>query len=453
MTRQVRRLLAAMSASALLLLTGCGASVPPLTPEESGIESYKEEHKPGPNESEEEASVSGPTNHDAVIEIEGQGYLCGLTPVNQIQTAYRTAYEQFTVRMLQDLYGKPEAANGVFLSPASLYLALGMAAEGMRGSTLEQTLSLLGAGDRSDLRQGNRDLQSLLSGNPEGYFRLANAIWLRDSFASSVRPEFLDINRHYYGAKVALHPFDASLVPDVNRWISDNTDGLIPRMLEDVPDETVMLLMNTVLFEGKWTEPFSFTRDGVFHGTNGDADIPMMSQTADRLWSEDALAQVTLLDYQDGRTAMLVAVPKGDLDGLIRNLQPGTLSGWLSGMEEEEVRVTMPRFSLEYGGSLKTTLQAMGMTDAFDWKKADLSDMAEGLFLGDLFHKTALQVGEEGTKAAAATVVAVCGTSARIEEPKILVADRPFLCMILDKPTGTVLFAGTVENPQMLEMD
>lgn len=95
---------------------------------------------------------------------------------------------------------------------------------------------------------------------------------------------------------------------------------------------------------------------------------------------------------------MLVAVPKGTLDGLVRDLRPGTLSGWLSGMKEETTSVTMPRFSLKYGGSLKKTLQAMGMTDAFDERKADLSDMADGLFLGDVIHKTALQVGEAGTK-------------------------------------------------------
>ena len=178
-----------------------------------------------------------------------------------------------------------------------------------------------------------------------------------------------------------------------------------------------------------------------------------MTQKADRPWIEDSLAQVTLLAYLDERTAMLVAVPKGTLDGLVRDLRPGTLSGWLSGMKEETTSVTMPRFSLKYGGSLKKTLKAMGMTDAFDERKADLSDMADGLFLGDVIHKTALQVGEAGTKAAAATAVAVCGTAAVIEEPKILVADRPFLCMILDKPTGAVLFAGTVENPQILGAD
>lgn len=457
MKEWIHRLVAAGCAAALMLLAGCGAPVPePVTPEEYGTgpsEATQSESPAPESEAGEEHPVTEPPPDRVVPAIGGEGHLCGLPPVDTLGAAYRTGYETFTVRMLQELYGKPEAINGVFFSPASLYMALGMAAEGMRGSTLEQTLSLLAAEDRPALRQGNRELQSLMSGNTKGYFHLANAVWLRESFASCVKPGFLDLNREYYGAKVALHPFDTSLVPDVNRWVSDNTDGLIPRLLDEVPDGTLALLMNTVLFDGKWLVPFGFTRDGVFHGADGDVDIPMMTQKADRPWIEDSLAQVTLLDYLDERTAMLVAVPKGTLDDLVRDLRPGTLSGWLSGMKEETTSVTMPRFSLEYGGSLKKTLQAMGMTDAFDERKADLSDMADGLFLGDVIHKTALQVGEAGTKAAAATAVAVCGTAAVIEEPKILVADRPFLCMILDKPTGAVLFAGTVENPQILGAD
>lgn len=185
--------------------------------------------KPAPeSEAGEEHPVTEPPPDRVVPAIGGEGHLCGLPPVDTLGAAYRTGYETFTVRMLQELYGKPEAINGVFFSPASLYMALGMAAEGMRGSTLEQTLSLLAAEDRPALRQGNRELQSLMSGNTKGYFHLANAVWLRESFASCVKPGFLDLNREYYGAKVALHPFDTSLVPDVNRWVSDNTDGVDP---------------------------------------------------------------------------------------------------------------------------------------------------------------------------------------------------------------------------------
>ena len=382
---------------------------------------------------------------------EGSGCLQGLTPADTLSGSYRTAYERFSVQVLQNLYRRDAGTGeGIFFSPASVYMALGMAAEGMRGETLEQTLSVLGAADVEALREGNRDLQSLLTGNPRAYFKLANSIWLDSGFSSDVKPAFLETNRAYYGAKAVVRPFDDTLVPDINRWVSDRTDGMIPRMLEELPDGTAMLLLNTLLFDGKWTTPFGDPLPGFFTGPDGERAMPMMSQESNRLWTEDALAKVTLLDYQDKRTAMLVALPQGDLSDLIQGMTGDTLSGWLASMREEPVRVVMPQFSMEYGTGLKEVLESLGMTEAFT-EQADLSGLADDTYIGEVFHKTALKVGKEGTKAAAATTVAVCDTAARIDPVKTLVANRPFLCAILDKPTGAILFAGAVENPRPME--
>ena len=139
MKEWIHRLVAAGCAAALMLLAGCGAPVPePVTPEGYGTgpsEATQSESPAPESEAGEEHPVTEPPPDRVVPAIGGEGHLCGLPPVDTLGAAYRTGYETFTVRMLQELYGKPEAINGVFFSPASLYMALGMAAEGMRGST------------------------------------------------------------------------------------------------------------------------------------------------------------------------------------------------------------------------------------------------------------------------------------------------------------------------------
>lgn len=437
MMRKIHRVLATVCAASLLILSGCGAPGTPNASEES----------PAPKTNQQ-----GESSHPvAAFMEEGSGRLQGLAPANTLNEAYRAGYEQFMVRIMQSLYRQDaRKGEGIFFSPASVYMAIGMAAEGMKGETLEQTLSLLGAADTETLREGNRDLQSLLTGNPCAYFKLANSIWIDSAFSSHVHPAFLETNRAYYGARAVLRSFDETLVPDVNRWVSDNTDGMIPKMLEELPADTVMLLLNTLLFDGKWATPFDDPEPGTFFGSNGERAMPMMKQESNRLWTEDDLAKVTLLDYQDERTAMLVALPQGDIADLIQGMTGDTLSGWLASMREEPVRVVLPQFSLEYGTGLKDVFTSLGMTEAFT-ARADLSGLADNVYIGEIFHKTALRVGKEGTKAAAATAIAVCETAARIDPFKTLVADRPFLCVIFDKPTGAILFAGAVENPTPME--
>ncbi len=437
MMRKIHRVLAAVCAASLLILPGCGAPGSPGGSEECAS-----------SKTERQGEPSHPV---AVLMEEGSGCLQGLAPADTLNGAYRAGYEQFTIRVMQSLYRQDaRKGEGVFFSPASVYMALGMAAEGMKGETLEQTLTLLGAADTETLRKGNRDLQSLLIGNPCAYFKLSNSIWIDSAFSSHVQPTFLETNRAYYGARAVLRSFDETLLPDVNRWVSDNTDGMIPKMLEELPADTVMLLLNTLLFDGKWATPFDDPLPGTFFGSNGERAMPMMKQESNRLWTEDALAKVTLLDYQDERTAMLVALPQGDIADLIQGMTGDTLSGWLASMREEPVRVVLPQFSLEYGTGLKDVFTSLGMTEAFT-ARANLSGMADNAYIGEIFHKTALKVGKEGTKAAAATAMAMCGTAAQIDPFKTLVANRPFLCVIFDKPTGAILFAGAVENPTPME--
>lgn len=386
---------------------------------------------------------------------------CELTPVNRLYDNFSDSYQAFSVSMLRALYqaaqtGAVDAPDGVVLSPASLYIALGMTAEGMEGDTLGQTMALLHAGDADALREGCRDLLSLLSGNPKNSFRWADALWIKDSFQDHILPGFLQRNRDFYDAQIKFHAFDDTLIPSVNSWVEEQTDGLIEELLQPpLDDDLFLLLLNTLLFDARWESPFDGreSAEGTFHGVSGDVTLPFMRQTYRGMGYQDADVTAALLDYDDGRTAMLVAVPRegtGGLDALMASMDKDTVPGWLKGMTEQQVGMVLPRFSMEYRVELKEVLSGMGMTDAFDPDKADFSGLTERepVFIGQVIHQTALEVGEKGTRAAAATAVEIlCGSAMNVLS---VGADRPFFCAVVDKPTGALLFAAAVTDPKPL---
>lgn len=208
---------------------------------------------------------------------ETTGRLSGLEPVDTLPEDYAQGYGGFTASMLKALYAdrkqtpSQDTSDGVFFSPASLYMALGMTAAGMEKDTLSQTLTVLGAKDRQALHAGNLALQSLLSGNSKQYFKLSNAIWLRDEYRENILPTFLGTNKTYYGALVTPHPFDDTLIPEINAWVAENTDDLIKDLLQPpLNPDAFMFLVNTLLFEAEWQTPFGTTAESTFHSEQGD---------------------------------------------------------------------------------------------------------------------------------------------------------------------------------------
>lgn len=196
------------------------------------------------------------------------------------------------------------------MSPASVYLALAMTANGAAGNTQEQMLSLLGAKDAAALNKGSRDLQSLLAGG----YQLANGIWLNQAFTSEVQPAFLKANDTYFHAGVERIAFSNDAIPGINGWVADKTAGRITDLVKPpLSSDDLMLLINTLLYEGKWEDPFLLrsTSDGVFHGPEGNQSLPMMAQTlSNAVWYEDDAIEATRLPFADHRTAMVLVLPK-----------------------------------------------------------------------------------------------------------------------------------------------
>lgn len=385
------------------------------------------------------------------------GHLSGLEPADSLPDEFGEGYASFAVSLLQEEY-TAQKREDVFLSPASAAISTGLVLEGAAGDTQLQLLRLLGAADKEEYAAGCRALQSLLTGNPRHYFHLASSMWIRNDWEEAVLPGFIERNETYYGALLKAAPFDDTLIPLINDWVSENTDGRIDKLLEPPLDANLaMLLGNALSFDGKWEDAFpkEDTKDGLFHASSGDVTLPMMTRTKDGpLYKGDGVT-AALLPYQDERTAMLVALPDGELGELVETLTAERISGWLDNMADCRLQITMPRFSMTYEADLSETYRALGVTDAFDSGRADFSALVdvskvpEGLYVSDVMHKTTLEVDEEGTRAAAVHFFGLAPKSAMPPyEP--LVLDRPFLCAIVDRPTGALLFLGTVSNPTAL---
>lgn len=380
--------------------------------------------------------------------------------VNRLPDSFADGYGAFALRLIQQTQRPGE--NG-FVSPASVYLALAMTANGAAGNTQKQMLEVLGVKDAAALNTGSRDLQSLLTGG----YRLANGIWLNQTHTSGVEAGFLKANDAYFHAGVQRIPFNNDAIPAINDWVADRTAGRITDLVKPpLSDDDLMLLLNTLLYEGKWKDPFlpRSTSDGIFHGPNGSRSLPMMTQTLQNaVWYEDGAIEATRLPFADGRTAMVLALPK--------KTGAAALTAWIAGLKPEKLReltaannrcdrlhLTLPRFTVSYKEDLKDTLVKLGMADAFDSLAADFSRMVKPTgalhpYIDIVRHHTALEVSEAGVLAAAATDVEMKAGAARPTSvmERTLLLDRPFFCALVDEPTGAVIFGGAVCLPEALE--
>lgn len=405
-----------------------------------------------PQSEPEEASTPQPTPV-----AEGMGWLPDLEEAAALPDEFAEGYGAFALRLLQT--ARTEGENA-FLSPASVYLALSMTAQGSAGDTRKEMLDVLGASSLESLGEGCYALQSHLTGGGNTSYSLANGIWVDEKMAPFLKPGFLDSNR-YFGAKLATARMDAALIASINGWVEENTAGRIRELLPAEAADSRMILVNTLLFADDWASPFdpADNQEGMFHAPDGDKPMTMMRQTLpDAALYEDAETEALCLDFADGRTGLLIALPKekgaAALDAWVSSLDPARFEAMLSPQGTEEVAITLPRFALSYKEELSEILKTMGMPLAFDEGRADFSAMADWanrLFIAMVQHQTRLEVSEEGAVAAAATAVAVTDTAlAPPLKGREFVVDRPFFCALVDKPTGALIFGGAVYAPEPL---
>jgi len=365
-----------------------------------------------------------------------------------------------------DLYQTiKERGGNLFYSPYSISLALAMTYSGARGETEQQmadTLCFVLSQDRLHPAFNSLDIELSrrgegAKGKDEKGFRLnvVNAIWGQKDY--KFLSEFLDVLAENYGA--GLRILDFASAPEesrltINNWVSDQTEGrikdLIPQGLID--SLTRLVLTNAIYFNAAWQEPFEedATHDGTFYLLNGDEiTVPMMRQTESFGYGEGDGYQAVELPYDGREVSMVILLPTaGNFKSFEDSLDAQRLDEIIGGLEYRRVALTMPKFEFDSDFSLGETLAAMGMPVAFS-SGADFSGMTGNreLFIADVVHKAFVSVDEAGTEAAAATAVVMPMAIMPPEEPIEVTVDHPFVFLIRDIETGTILFIGRVVNP------
>jgi serpin B len=369
--------------------------------------------------------------------------------VELIESDNRFAFELF--RAVNELEGN----KNIFLSPLSVAMALGMTYNGAAGTTqeaMQQALELQGM-TLQDVNESYQSLIALLRNlDSRVEFTLANSIWHSDLW--TFEQDFIDLNRQYFDAEVASLDFASpSAAPTINDWVYDKTRGKIPEIVPDpIPAHIIMYLINAIYFKGDWTYQFEKSRTSAapFDLADGtQTTVDMMSHSTDVeigvSWSEGV--HVGDLSYGGGAYSMTILLPPTapQLDSLIDHLTQANWSSWIGQLHTDEIRVSIPKFSLEYEIELNDALTALGMGIAFSDTDADFTRMHRdgGLFISEVKHKTFVDVNEEGTEAAAATSVGVGATSA----PMSFIVDRPFVFVIRERLSGTIMFMGKFVDP------
>jgi serine protease inhibitor len=365
-------------------------------------------------------------------------------------------------RFATDLYLhlKDKTSGNLFFSPYSISTALAMTYAGAAGETGKQMAEVL------HLTVPERELQEtmarlrekLLADKETGYqLRVANRLWGQKGY--EFLAEFLQTTQKYYGAELGTvdfaHNTEAARL-EINQWVERQTNDKIkdlfpPGVLDAL---TRLVLTNAIYFKGNWQEKFQreATKDTPFHvSADTEVTVPMMHRAGSFGYQATEDLQILEMPYSKGELSMIVFLPK-EIEGLPqleKKVTQANLQEWAKGLRRQKVITCLPRFKMTSQFGLKDTLQAMGMTRAFE--KADFSRMSPSgqLFISAVVHKAFLDVNEEGTEAAGATGVAKIYGAAppRLEKPPVFRADHPFLFLIRDNQTGSILFLGRVVNP------
>jgi serpin B len=281
-------------------------------------------------------------------------------------------------------------------------------------------------------------------------FQIANSIWYREGF--SVEQPFLDVNHDYYDARVTALDFDSPAAPaTINSWVDQQTNGLIKQIVETIPPEIVMYLINAIYFKGDWTYQFDLdrTRPRPFYLGDGTtvAVSTMVRGSADLRRGRVPNATIVDLPYGGAAFSMTIVLPDdtSSVEHLVEGMTPEQWTDWTTSLRDGEAEVFLPKFKLTNALSLVPSLAALGMGVAFT-DRADFTRIhtPSELYISDVKHKTYVDVNEEGTIAAAVTSVEVGVTSAG---PEPIVIDRPFIFALRENLSGTILFMGVIRHP------
>jgi serine protease inhibitor len=369
--------------------------------------------------------------------------------VTMIESGNSFAFDIF--RQVMKSAGENE---NVMISPMSISYALSMTLNGANGATRDSMLKALRlSGITPDaINNSCKDLtEALLSVDKRVLMSIANSVWVENNF--TVKKAFINILTKYYDAESKTFDINDASAPDkINAWIEDKTNGLIKQMIDKLEDNTVMLLINAIYFKGKWKSQFdeSKTVEMPFYKTgSSQINVPMMKQEIEFSVYEGNGFVLAEFPYGQGNFVMDVILPNdhSGLSSAIAQVSDANFSGWINQMSERKIDLSFPRFKYGFKKELKEVLSDMGMKIAFN-DGADFSNISDqyDLLINDVTHQSFIETNEEGTEAAAATVVGI-GVTSMPPSPLVYKMDHPFMYIIRETTTNSIIFMGRVADP------
>lgn len=370
-----------------------------------------------------------------------------------------TGIDQFGFELLRK-QSKAQPDTNICISPVSVEQVIAMLYNGAAGATQKQIAGALAVPrlNSDQITDANKHLIDVLSNvDPEKVqLNISNSLWVDSNIALS--PQFAQKNSDAYRAKITTLDFQSPTAPTtINSWVNDSTKGKIPQIIDKVPSDARMYVINAVYFKGSWQRPFNKdrTEPATFTLANGKTvQTPMMNQQGSFKYFSNAALSGLSMPYGSGRLEMVVLLPSSadGLPKLEKELDNTHWQKWTKALQESEVQVSLPTFTADYDATLNDSLKAIGLTDAFDPVKANFQSMlapnsasSEKLYLSEVKHKTYIDVNEQGTEAAAATSGQMTATA--ILRANTFNADHPFLYVVRDTQTGAIVFTGVLLNP------
>ena len=392
-----------------------------------------------------------------------------MSTVTSQKVENKTADQLFTenqmrlaIQLLQKSTEEFEGEN-VLISPLSVQLALAMAGNGASGETRIQMEKLVGGKlSLEELNQYLYTFTSRLQAKGDAKFEIANSIWFRDDKGLNIEQDFLQLNANYYGADAYRSPFDDSAVDAINQWVDVRTDGMIPKIIDEISPSTMLYLINALAFEAQWKDTYD-ERDvleGEFSALGGTVQPVEYMYSEERSYLENEHVVGFKKSYKGGKYSFVALLPKENsekaLANWVSNLSVTELTEILGKPIEGRVKAKLPKFSCDFSWKVNSALENCGMINAFSQLSADFSKMGiyknsngeqESFYIGNVMHRTFITVAEQGTKAGAVTSIDVPGSAEPgHQEVYEVYLERPFLYMVVDDLTNLPVFIGVLTN-------
>lgn len=354
----------------------------------------------------------------------------------------------FAVRLFK---ASNKDGENTLISPFSVMCALAMTANGAENETLSEMESALGI----SAENLNKYIYTYMKNLPQDEkckLSPANSIWLHDSDELSVNTDFLQTNADYYGADIFKAPFNEQTLSDINNWVKENTDEMIPEILDEIPADAVIYLINALAFDAEWDENYEEQQveNEIFTKEDGTEQKAEFMHSCENVYLKDKNAVGFMKYYSGSKYAFAAMLPDEgiSLSDYVESLTGKSVYKMLSDKEFKTVFTSIPKFETEYSCEMADILKGMGMRKAFDMNGADFSRLADSgngnIYISRVLHKTYITVGEQGTKAGAASAVELKDGSAMEDEIKEIYLNRPFVYMIVDCESNIPIFIGTM---------